>query len=82
MGPRFGQQDGMNLRIGALDELTRVGVHRGDGHVGVGRAGYAEIDDFHATVGVDEDVAGFQVTMDDALLVAVMDRVAAVGEDA
>ena len=58
------------------DELTDIGLHGRDHHVRVGRAGHAEIDDLRLPEGVDEDVGRFQVTVNDALLVPVVNGVA------
>ena len=58
------------------DELSDFGLECGHRHVRIGGAGHAEVDDFGLAVRVHEDVAGFQVTVDDALLMAVMHRVA------
>ena len=53
------------------------------GQSSLGRFGDAEVNDFghrHAVVQGDEDVRGFDVAMDDALLVSVLDGVADLDE--
>lgn len=58
------------------DQLAGLRSQRGQGDVGVGRAGHAEIDDLHAAAGVDQDVPRLQVAVDHAALMAVLNRLA------
>jgi len=41
--------------------------------------GESEIGDFHVTLGADEDILGFDVTMHDTLIMSVLQRVADLG---
>ena len=56
------------------DELPDVGVHGGQCSIRVRAASDAEVDDLRGSVAADEDVARFQVAVDDPLLMPVCDR--------
>ena len=56
------------------DQLPDVGVHGGQCSIRVRAASDAEVDDLRRSVGADENVARFQVAVDDALLMPVCDR--------
>ena len=58
------------------DELAHVGEHRRASHVGVGATGHAEVDHLRMPCGVDENIAGLEIAMDHALLMAVADCLA------
>ena len=57
------------------ENLTVAGLHRLDGHVGIGGPGDAEVDDLRIARRADENVVGLEIPVDDPLLVAVMHRV-------
>lgn len=78
--------EGVNIRGGGdgfLGDLFRAGVagceeaHAGDGGRrgigGAGKFGDAEVEEFGGAFGRDEDVAGFEIAMDDHAFVGVLD---------
>ena len=63
------------------DELTDIGLQGRDRHVRVRGSSHAEVDDLGIALRVDQDVAGLQVAMNDALLVTVVDGFADPGKE-
>ena len=57
-------------------KLTDVGVHRHRVYVGVGCPRHAEVENLGLTVGLDEDVTRFQITVNHAALVGMLHSVA------
>ena len=72
------------------DQFAHIRLQRGEGDIGIGGAGDAEVDDFDATTGrgfmclalraFHQDVGGFEVAMNDPFLMAVVDCITNVGE--
>ncbi len=70
---------------GGADHLFEAGEQRLVGEVGLHGFGDAEVDDFGDRLGTfldgDEDVAGFEIAVNDALLVGVLDGAADLEEE-
>src|SRR5262249_50433648 len=62
------------------DELADVGAERNGLSVEIRQAGHAEVEDFRLAQLIDENVARFEVAVDDALRVRKMNRIAYGGE--
>ena len=62
------------------EQLTGLGSARGRQQVGGGDVGDAEVEHLGLAGFVDQDVAGLEVAMDDALVVGMLHRVAHLGQ--
>ncbi len=60
--------------------MTGLGLARGRQNVGRGDVGHAEVEHFRLARFLDQDVAGLEVAMNDALVVGVLHGIADLGQ--